>query len=290
MRWSAQRIVPAVFLLSLLSFSLYAADKNFHDAPDSAKAQKNPYEGQQSAVDAGKTLYARNCLACHGKTGQGTGNVPSLVDGKLKSVAPGEVFWFVTKGDTDNGMPSWAFLPEEKRWQIVNYVQALASGKASGVTNSAATPSHPTNEPASGSASAPAPGGPFTDFRYEIPGHTHKITVADLPQPYATKSAENGPDVVARPANAMPIAPAGFKVDLYASGLDSPRWMVTAPNGSTRCLVATVVGGSSTKATARRAAAIDASPPRRRSNISDGTHGGATANSSASRPCSTDAR
>jgi len=231
MRWSAQRIVPAVFLLSLLSFSLYAADKNFHDAPDSAKAQKNPYEGQQSAVDAGKTLYARNCLACHGKTGQGTGNVPSLVDGKLKSVAPGEVFWFVTKGDTDNGMPSWAFLPEEKRWQIVNYVQALASGKASGVTNSAATPSHPTNEPASGSASAPAPGGPFTDFRYEIPGHTHKITVADLPQPYATKSAENGPDVVARPANAMPIAPAGFKVDLYASGLDSPRWMVTAPNG-----------------------------------------------------------
>ena len=230
MRWISRRIVPAVFLLSFLSFSLYAADKNFHDAPDLAKAQKNPYEGQQSAVDTGKTLYARNCLSCHGRTGQGSGNVPSLVDGKLKGVAPGEVFWFVTKGSTDNGMPSWAFLPEEKRWQIVSYVEALASGKASGVT-SAAAPSHPTNEPAKGVANAPSPGGPFTDFRYETPGRTHKITVADLPEPYATKSAENGADVVSRPQDAMPVAPPGFKVDLYASGLDSPRWMVTAPNG-----------------------------------------------------------
>ena len=91
---------------------------------------KNPYAGQPAAVDAGKQVYARNCLACHGKTGQGTGNVPSLVDGKLNGVTAGEIFWFVTKGDKDNGMPSWAALPEEKRWQVVTYVEAMASGKA----------------------------------------------------------------------------------------------------------------------------------------------------------------
>jgi glucose/arabinose dehydrogenase len=229
MRWSLQKSIPAVFLIVFLAVSLHATDKNFHDAPDSAKAQKNPYEGQASAVDTGKTLYARNCLACHGKMGQGTGNVPSLVDGKLKGVAPGEVFWFVTKGDKDNGMPSWDSLAEEKRWQIVSYVEALASGKASGVTS--ATPSRGTNEPASGSEKAAAPSGPFTDFRHETPGRTHKITMADLPQPYATKSAENGAEVVPRPENAFPVAPAGFKVDLYASGLDNPRWMMTAPTG-----------------------------------------------------------
>ncbi len=229
MRWSLQKSIPAVFLIVFLAVSLHATDKNFHDAPDSAKAQKNPYEGQASAVDTGKTLYARNCLACHGKMGKGTGNVPSLVDGKLKGVAAGEVFWFVTKGDKDNGMPSWASLEEEKRWQIVSYVEALASGKATGVTNAA--PSHPTNDPASGSEKASATSGPFTDFRYETPGRTHKITVADLPEPYATKSAGNSADMVSRPNNVWPVAPAGFKVDLYASGLDNPRWMVTAPNG-----------------------------------------------------------
>ncbi len=239
MRWSLPKSVPAVFLIvffaavflatALHPNELRANDKNFHDAPDSAKEQRNPYEGQATAVDAGKTLYSRNCLACHGKTGQGTGNVPSLVDGKLKGVAPGEVFWFVTQGDKDNGMPSWSFLAEDKRWQIISYVEALASGKASAVTSAA--PSHPMNEPASGSEKGIAPSGPFTDFRYETPGRTHKITVADLPQPYATKSAGNSADMVSRPDNVWPVAPAGFKVDLYASGLDNPRWMVTAPDG-----------------------------------------------------------
>ena len=34
-----------------------------------------------------------------------------------------------------------------------------------------------------------------------------------------------------RPANAWPIAPRGFKVELYATGLDNPRLLRTAPNG-----------------------------------------------------------
>jgi glucose/arabinose dehydrogenase len=71
----------------------------------------------------------------------------------------------------------------------------------------------------------------FTDYRKEAPGVVRKITVADLPQPYATRSAGNSPEVVPRPSNAWPKAPAGFKVDLYASGLNLPREIRTAPNG-----------------------------------------------------------
>src|SRR5208282_1820758 len=224
MRWKAQRSIPAVFLVLLLAVTLHAVDKNFHDAPDSSKAMKNPFAGQQAAVDAGKTVYARNCLACHGKTGQGTGNVPSLVDGKLKGVASGEIFWFVTKGDKDNGMPSWAALPEDKRWQVVTYVEAMASGKASVSTAAAA-------EVDTGEIKDASPNAPFTDFRYEAPGTIRKITPKDLPQPYATSSSNNGAEVVARPQNAWPVAPAGFKVELFASGLDNPRLLRTAPNG-----------------------------------------------------------
>jgi glucose/arabinose dehydrogenase len=207
--------------------TLHAVDKNFHDAPDSAKAMTNPYQGKQDAADAGKPLYARNCLACHGKAGQGTGNVPSLVDGKLNGVAEGEIFWFITKGDKDNGMPSWAFLPEQSRWQIITYVEAMAAGKAAPESTPApaapATMASPLKDP--------APQPPFTDFRYETPGTSHKITAADLPEPFASKSSNNGPEVVARPAHAWPVAPAGFKVEMYASGLDNPRLLRTAPNG-----------------------------------------------------------
>jgi glucose/arabinose dehydrogenase len=53
----------------------------------------------------------------------------------------------------------------------------------------------------------------------------------DLPAPFATKSAGNGPELVPRPAKAWPRAPDGFKVGLYAAGLDNPRLIVTAPNG-----------------------------------------------------------
>jgi glucose/arabinose dehydrogenase len=226
MRLVASRIFPAVLLFFLPIATLQAVDKPFHNAPDSAKAVKNPYERQQAAADAGKTVYARNCLACHGKAGQGTGNVPSLVDGKLKGVTEGEVFWFVTKGSKENGMPSWETLPEQKRWQVVTYVEALAAGKAS-----AAAAAAPAPEPGAGKLKATPPHPPFTDYRYEKPGTTRKITLKDLPPPYATDSAENGAQVVARPENAWPLAPAGFKVELYAAGLDNPRWLRAAPNG-----------------------------------------------------------
>ena len=71
----------------------------------------------------------------------------------------------------------------------------------------------------------------FTDFRGEKPGTVHKITVADLPAPYATRSADPGSEIIPRPANAWPQAPEGFKVQQFAGSLDNPRLIRTAPNG-----------------------------------------------------------
>ena len=77
----------------------------------------------------------------------------------------------------------------------------------------------------------PLPVAPFSDYRQQQPGVKHRITVGDLPEPFATDSVYNGPDLVSRPADAWPKAPAGFRVELYAGGLDNPRLMRTAPNG-----------------------------------------------------------
>ena len=50
----------------------------------------------------------------------------------------------------------------------------------------------------------------FVDYRDMKPGTFRKITTADLPEPYATSCAGNGPSVVSRPSDAWPKAPAGF--------------------------------------------------------------------------------
>ena len=227
MRWFANScaLIAAAMLLSAAPLHAADVDKKFHNAPASVKATKNPYEGDPAAPLAGKRLYARNCLSCHGKLGKGTGNVPSLVDGKLDSVTPGEVFWFITQGDKDNGMPAWAQLPAKQRWEIVTYVKSMGTPP----TALASTPAPP--DVSTFKLKAPPPTPPFTDFRYEKPGTVRKITVADLPQPYATKSASNGPHMVARPESVWPVALPGFKVELYAAGLDNPRTLRTAPNG-----------------------------------------------------------
>jgi glucose/arabinose dehydrogenase len=78
---------------------------------------------------------------------------------------------------------------------------------------------------------APPPRSPFSDYRTERPGAGHHIVVADLPPPNAAESVDNGPRLVARPKDAWPAAPAGFRVQLYADGLANPRLIRTAPNG-----------------------------------------------------------
>ena len=71
----------------------------------------------------------------------------------------------------------------------------------------------------------------FSDFRREVPGAIHKITIADLPAPRATRGVSNPPTMVARPAGTLPKAMPGYVVSEYASGLDNPRLIRTAPNG-----------------------------------------------------------
>lgn len=58
-----------------------------------------------------------------------------------------------------------------------------------------------------------------------------RITVASLPQPFTTESAAQSPNVVPIPANSSLRVPAGFEVNIYAEGLDRPRWLALTPTG-----------------------------------------------------------
>lgn len=57
-----------------------------------------------------------------------------------------------------------------------------------------------------------------------------KNAAVNLPAPYATPSAKNGPKVVQRPAHTEFRVPAGFHVTEYASGFERPRFMLSGPS------------------------------------------------------------
>jgi glucose/arabinose dehydrogenase len=222
------RLRFAVVAVTIFGWSAYllfpflrAQTARFHDAPASAADGRNPDAGKKDAAEAGAKLYAADCAQCHGVSGRGSGNLPALADGPVQSAKDGEIFWFITKGEVDNGMPAWGQLPDEQRWQIITFLKA-------GMWPEAPAPS---NAGAAGAIKSPPPKPPFTDFRYEQPGTFRKISVQDLPAPFATESARNNAEMVGRPPDIWPKAPAGFKVDLYATHLNGPRTIRRAPNG-----------------------------------------------------------
>ena len=53
-----------------------------------------------------------------------------------------------------------------------------------------------------------------------------------LPPPFATKSAGNPPRETTPPKGFLPTVPPGFKINVFASDFDEPRWLITAPNNN----------------------------------------------------------
>ena len=106
-------------------------------APVTADKTINPLKGNASAVSAGKAIYDKYCVMCHGAKGRGDGvaaaglQVPpadhssKLVQGQ----SDGALYWKITEGR--NPMASYkATLTETQRWQVVCYIRTLANPNA----------------------------------------------------------------------------------------------------------------------------------------------------------------
>jgi mono/diheme cytochrome c family protein len=97
----------------------------FQAAPPSAQQVANPFEGQSDAVKAGAKLYRQHCAQCHGENQQGLNTAPGLRSPAVQQAPPGVLFWFLRNGNVRRGMPSWAGLPDQQRWQLVSYLKKL---------------------------------------------------------------------------------------------------------------------------------------------------------------------
>jgi glucose/arabinose dehydrogenase len=196
-------------------------------------------------VEHGQQLFQATCAVCHSPS-LGPGNTliikqgPTLL-GVLGRKAGNSPHFNYTQALKDYGLtwdaksldtfltdPSKAVpgttmpipLPDAQfRADIIAYLATLK------------VPNGITLETAKFEVAPTTPGIDPSDWQRATPGVKHHIKAADLPKPFETPSAGNGPRVVATPANATVSVPPGFTVKQFASGLSNPRLTRVAPNG-----------------------------------------------------------
>jgi len=105
----------------------------FKIPPEAAK-QVNPVKLGPSSLAQGMRFYGFDCAMCHGKEGNGKGELagqknlklPDFRDpGVLKDMADGELFYIITRGKGQ--MPGEeGRLKPERIWDMVNYIRSLA--------------------------------------------------------------------------------------------------------------------------------------------------------------------
>ena len=118
--WLGLLIVPMV----LAQNQNYQQDPNWR-APAEAVEKKNPLAERLELAAGGRKLFTRNCVECHGKSGEGLKKAADLQLPKVQEESDGALFWKITNGNPDRGMPSFSRLPELQRWQIVLYLRQL---------------------------------------------------------------------------------------------------------------------------------------------------------------------
>lgn len=190
-------------------------------------------------VQRGETAFRQACAVCHaagpGMTG---GQGPALIGivGQKAGQVPGASY---TKAMLDSGLvwdhatldrflanPTTVVpgtnmvVPVPQAAVRRDLIAYLASIKAPPST--ARKDPVPTADP---KATDP------NDWRHHQPGASRSISADQLPAPFSTPSPRNGPSVVKQPEGARLSVPAGFKVELFAKGLNGPRLVQVAPNG-----------------------------------------------------------
>lgn len=99
-------------------------------APSDAAARTNPLAKHPEAAAGGEKLFKRNCVECHGDQGAGLEkkHAADLQLPMVQQQSDGTLFWKISNGNPDRGMPSFSRLPELQRWQLVLYLRKLRSG------------------------------------------------------------------------------------------------------------------------------------------------------------------
>ena len=128
MKWAILTFFTATAVLLAQNIN-YQPDANWR-APAEAAAKKNPLAEKPVLAAGGRKLFKRNCVECHGDSGQGLKKAADLQLPVVQNQSDGALFWKITNGNPDHGMPSFSGIPELQRWQIVLHLRTLKPGNA----------------------------------------------------------------------------------------------------------------------------------------------------------------
>ncbi len=104
--------------------------------PTTYRRPSVPY--QAISIVNGKSLYRENCTVCHGDAGYGDGPAAEDLNPKPANLTArhatdhtaGDLYWWLSYGIKETAMPGYEnSLTEEERWDLINFVRALSSGR-----------------------------------------------------------------------------------------------------------------------------------------------------------------
>lgn len=107
-------------------------------APDDLYALENPLASNRGNRRTGKELYEDlsdpSCVVCHGKKGDGKGQLASQFDppprnfacaATIDGVPDGQLHWIIKNGSPGTAMPPFDYLSDEEIWQLVLYLRSM---------------------------------------------------------------------------------------------------------------------------------------------------------------------
>jgi mono/diheme cytochrome c family protein len=142
-RWTGVFLLAGFGIVFLGFFTYAQRDENAQNGPDQKTAGDrstgNPVKASPKSIEAGKKVFQDKCEVCHGEKADGSSEMATMLDPKpadltdprgVGKLTDKEVFDFITKGK--DAMPKFADLPEEVRWNLVNFIRSVEAKPVEG--------------------------------------------------------------------------------------------------------------------------------------------------------------
>ena len=98
--------------------------------PDGGKDEKSPVKSAADAAKKGKSLYASNCVKCHGPEAKGDGpdsdHAADLTDEFRTDLNPEGILYYKVWNGHGSDMPAFkSKLTKDDTWALVEYLKVL---------------------------------------------------------------------------------------------------------------------------------------------------------------------